>query len=119
MKCERFLPIWCAVRSPLPGERGAVTAEMMIGLPVVTAVMGVALMGLHAGLMHYRLEDQVWQQARAASLGLEVPGVTVEGDLLCVEDEYTLEKGIWTWSPLSLRARSCALNPNATALDEP
>jgi Flp pilus assembly CpaF family ATPase len=31
-------------------------------------------MGTNAaeGLMHYRLEDQVWQQAHAASLGLEV-----------------------------------------------
>jgi len=99
------------VHSPSPGERGAITAEMMIGLPILTAVIGVALLGVHAGATQLRLEDEVSLQARYASLGGDVEGVSEEGDLLCVEAHHTLDRGLWALDPLELSARSCALNP--------
>ena len=99
------------MHSPSPGERGAITAEMMIGLPILTAVIGVALLGVQAGATQLRLEDDVSLQARYASLGGDVEGVIKEGDLLCVEAHHTLDRGLWALDPLVLRARSCALNP--------
>jgi len=83
----------------------------MIGLPVLTAVMGVALLGIQAGVTQFRLDDQVALQARYASLGGEVPGASVEGSLVCVEDRKVFDSGIWALNPLVLSARSCALNP--------
>ena len=52
------------MHSPSPGERGAITAEMMIGLPILTAVIGVAILGVQAGVIQMRLEDDVSLQAR-------------------------------------------------------
>lgn len=101
------------MHSPSPGERGAVTAEMMIGLPILTAVIGVALLGVQAGATQLRLEDEVSFQARYASLGGDVPGTIEDGDLLCVEAHHTLDRGLWALDPLVLSARSCALNPIA------
>ena len=99
------------MHSPSPGERGAITAEMMIGLPILTAVIGVAMLGVQAGVTQLRLEDEVSLQARYASLGGDVEGVIEEGDLLCVEAQHTLDRGLWALDPLVLSARSCALNP--------
>ncbi len=99
------------MHSPSPAERGAITAEMMIGLPVLTAVMGIALLGGQAVSLQLRLDDQVALQARYASLGGEVPGVVRDGSLLCVEGEHTIDRGVWALSPLVVRSRSCALNP--------
>ena len=99
------------MHSPSPGERGAITAEMMIGLPILTAVIGVALLGVQAGATQLRLEDDVSLRARYASLGGDVEGVIKEGDLLCVEAHHTLDRGLWALDPLVLSARSCALNP--------
>lgn len=99
------------MHSPSPGERGAITAEMMIGLPILTAVIGVALLGVQAGATQLRLEDEVSLQARYASLGGDVEGVIKEGDLLCVKAHHTLDRGLWALDPLVLSARSCALNP--------
>lgn len=96
--------------SPSPGERGAITAELMIGLPILTAVMGVAILGVHAGLLQMRLDDQVALQARYASLGGDVDGVVRDGDLLCVEDSHTFNKGLFALDPLVLSSRSCALD---------
>lgn len=99
------------MHSPSPGERGAITAEMMIGLPILTAVIGVAMLGVQAGVTQLRLEDEVSLQARYASLGGDVEGVIEDGDLLCVEAQHTLDRGLWALDPLVLSARSCALNP--------
>ena len=99
------------MHSPSPGERGAITAEMMIGLPILTAVIGVAMLGVQAGVTQLRLEDEVSLQARYASLGGDVEGVIEDGDLLCVEAHHTLDRGLWALDPLVLSARSCALNP--------
>ena len=99
------------MHSPSPGERGAITAEMMIGLPILTAVIGVAMLGVQAGVTQLRLEDEVSLQARYASLGGDVEGVIEDGDLLCVEAQQTLDRGLWALDPLVLSARSCALNP--------
>ena len=49
--------------------------------------------------------------SRGASLGGDVEGVSKEGDLLCVEAQHTLDRGLWALDPLVLSARSCALNP--------
>lgn len=104
--------------SPSPAESGAITAEMMIGLPVLTAVMGVALLGLQAGVVQYRLEDQVAVQARFASLGADVPGATTTEGLMCVQDEVILSSGIWALQPLVLSASACALNPGGEVGEE-
>jgi len=100
------------VHSPSPGERGAITAELMIGLPILTAVIGVAILGVQVGLLQLRLDDQVALQARYASLGGVVEGVAEEGDLVCVDAQHTLDQGVWALDPLVLSARSCALNGN-------
>jgi hypothetical protein len=105
------------VHSPSPGERGAITAEMMIGLPILTAVIGVAMLGVQAGVTQMRLDDQVALQARYASLGGELEGVIRDGSLLCVEAEHVFDRGLWALDPLVLRARSCALNPEKVSGD--
>lgn len=100
------------MHSPSPGERGAITAEMMIGLPILTAVIGVAILGVQAGVIQMRLEEDVSLQARYASLGGDATGVIEDGDLLCAEAHHTLDRGLWALDPLVLSARSCALNPS-------
>ena len=82
-----------------------------MGLPILTAVIGVALLGVQAGATQLRLEDDVSRLARYASLGGDVEGVIEEGDLLCMEAHHTLDRGLWALDPLVLSARSCALNP--------
>ena len=82
---------------------------MMIGLPVLAAVIGIALTGVQAGMLQLRLQDQVSTEARYASLGGEVEGATREGDLVCVFAEHTFERGLFALDPLVLSARSCAL----------
>ena len=99
------------MHSPSPGERGAITAELMIGLPILTAVIGVAMLGVQAGVTQLRLQDEASLQARYASLGGDIEDVIEDGDLLCVEARHTLERGLWAVDPLELSARSCALNP--------
>mgnify|MGYP001551873009 FL=1 len=99
------------MRSPSPGERGAITAEMMVALPILTAVIGVALSGVHAGLAQLNLDEEAALQARYASLGGEVEGAKEEGDLLCVELHKTLTGGLWAIDPLELQSTACALRP--------
>lgn len=82
----------------------------MVGLPVLTAVIGIAFLGLQAGILQLRLDDQVALHARYASLGGEVEGAREVGDLICVDAQHTLDRGLWTLDPLVLSARSCALN---------
>lgn len=86
---------------------------MIVALPILTAVIGVALSGVQAGLVQLSLEDQAALDARYASLGGEVEGVRQEGDLLCVEREKTLSDGLWAIDPLVLRSEACALRPPA------
>jgi hypothetical protein len=90
---------------------------MMIGLPILTAVIGVAILGVQAGVTQMRLDDQVALQARYVSLGGELEGVIRDGSLLCVEAEHVFDRGIWALDPLVLRARSCALNPERVSDD--
>ncbi len=106
------------MRSPSPGERGSITAEMMIGLPVLTAVMGCAFWGIQVGVAQFRLDHDVALQARYASLGGEVPHSTTEGSLVCVAGERVISWGIWAVEPITLRARSCALDPSGASSDE-
>ena len=107
------------MHSPSPGELGAITAEMMIGLPILTAVMGVAILGVQAGVTQMRLDDQVALHARYVSLGAELEGVIRDGSLLCVEAEHVFDRGLWALNPLVLRARYCALNPEVSSGDGP
>ena len=102
------------MRSPSPGERGAITAEMMVALPILTAVIGVALSGVQAGLAQLNLDEEAALQARYASLGGQVEGVREDGDLLCVEREKTLTSGLWAIDPLVLRSEGCALRSPAS-----
>jgi hypothetical protein len=84
---------------------------MMIGLPVLTAVMGCAFWGIQVGVAQFRLDHDVALQARYASLGGDVPSSTAEGNLVCVEGERVVTWGGWALEPIILRAHSCALNP--------
>ena len=103
------------VPTPRPG---GITGETRRALgPLATLVEDprvndlFVLLGVHAGATQLGLEDEVSLQARYASLGGVVEGVSEEGDLLCVEAHHTLDRGLWALDPLVLSARSCALNP--------
>ncbi|MFM1953008.1 MAG: hypothetical protein RL187_217 [Actinomycetota bacterium] len=92
-------------------DRGSVTAEMMIGLPILIFVAGAMLMGLQAGMVAYRLDDLAADDARRASLGIRVEGMVEEGDHVCVTREHTITHGIFALYPLEHSATHCALNP--------
>ena len=93
------------------GERGAITAEMMMTLPVLMMVFAVMMVGLQTGLVQYKLQHDVSDDARLASLGAPVANARVEGDFLCVTREAHLRGGMWALSPHTLSASACALNP--------
>jgi hypothetical protein len=101
-----------------------VTAEFMIGLPVVIGVATALMMGGQAGLTQQRLGHYAADYARVLSHGGEPGGLTpphlgvgVEVDsrdeLVCVEASYTHAGGLWSITPLEQRQRACALAPPA------
>lgn len=94
------------------------TAEMMIGLPILIFVAGAMLMGLQAGMVAYRLDTMAADDARRASLGLGVEGMIEDGDRVCVTREHTVTQGIFALKPLQLSATHCALNPHFEWVDD-
>ncbi|MFM6962943.1 MAG: hypothetical protein ACKOWJ_01550 [Micrococcales bacterium] len=67
-------------------DRGAVTAELVVVLPTVIAILGLALGGLGIQVDHLRLVEQASEAARAAARHEPVSNVQVfaQGELTCV-----------------------------------
>jgi hypothetical protein len=114
------------VRSPSPVdspiERGGVTAEFMITLPVVIMVFVTLSLGFGAALAKHQIQQLSSDHARVLSYGGNpalLPGVppgatatsSVEGDLVCVHYHYLYDRGAWALHPLNLGASACALAP--------
>jgi len=99
-----------------------VTAEFMIGLPVMVGVTTALIMGATAGLTHQRLAHYAADYARVLSSGgdpsgLDAPAPVVRvalderDQMICVEVTVVQDGGLWSLAPLALTQRSCALAP--------
>jgi hypothetical protein len=110
------------VRSPSPAERGGITAEFMITLPVLVMVFVVMSLAIGQGLTQHRLQQLASDHARVLSLGgdpdalpvLEGDGpaaIHYEADVVCVGYHRIYDSGLWALAPLNLGATACALNP--------
>lgn len=104
-------------------DRGAVTAELAVGLPVVVLVLGACLGGLGVATAQLRAHDAAADAARLIGRGeplaraesvvaRTVPGgrlsVTRPDDLVCAA--VTVEQRLLL-VPLAVTGSSCALAP--------
>jgi hypothetical protein len=89
-------------------ERGAVTAEFMMLMPVLVLGLSITLGAVSLGFERLELQATSWSIARQVALGLELPeleGITITVDaqerISCVK----LRKN----SPFPIQAKSCQL----------
>ena len=126
MRCAASSPIWYAVRSPWrdhagADDRGSVTTELAIVLPVVLLVLVLGAATLGACARQVRLQDAAADAARvvardepaaraqtvvAQAVGGATAAIEYRGDLVCVE--ATAPAGL-PLPVLHMSARSCAL----------
>lgn len=86
-------------------DRGSVTAEMALALPVLMLVLTLCLNALAALGARIALQDQVADAARSYSRGQHIDArftVTETGDLVCV----STSRGVGV---LAISADACAL----------
>ena len=111
------------MRSPSPGDRGAVTAELAVALPAVLLVLATCLSALRLGAEQVLLTDAAGLAARSAARA-DPPGrtaavlaatagrltaVTRSAGVVCAEVAVDAAL-VGTLVRIPLRARGCALD---------
>lgn len=89
-------------------DKGAVTAEFMMLMPVMVLGLSLIVGAVNLGFERLELQAMSWSVARQAALGLELP--ELEGITVLIEQEQRVScVKLQKKTPLPIQAMSCQL----------